>query len=86
MKKDLRELFKKLYPKKRLLAIQLNGFSHKVFYDDGNRSSGVQVDEYSAYTTCGRETSQVAELLSNIPHHAYQGNPKEILYLTPDQR
>lgn len=86
MKKELKELFKKLYPKKRLLAIQLNGFTHKVFYDNGRGTVGIQIEEYSQYVTCERETSQTKELLGNISHLAYKGDPLEIIYLAPDQR
>lgn len=86
MKKELKVLFKEIYPEKRLLAIQLNGFSHKVFYDDGKRSSAVQVDEYSAYTLCERQAVNVLNLLGSIPHYPYKGDPKEIVYISPDQR
>ena len=32
------ESFKKLFPDKRLLAIQLDGFSHRIVYDDVPRA------------------------------------------------
>ena len=34
MKKEFRERWNRLFPDKRLLAVQLNGFTHTIFYDE----------------------------------------------------
>lgn len=86
MKKTLLERFKTLYPKKRLLAIQLNGFSHKVFYDDGKAGSTFKVEEHSGYHLIGEVGSKVTKLLGSIPHYPYQNNPEEIIYVKPNER
>ena len=83
--------FKDLFPESRLLAIQLNGFSHKAYFDNGNKQSGIQSYEYSNYlsnceikdlTTNGK----FKELFSGFSHYSYQNNAVEIVYITPDKR
>lgn len=86
MKKELLERFNGLYPKSRLLAIQLNGFSHKVFYDNGKAGSTIKVEEHSGYHLIGDVGSKVSKLLGSIAHYSYQGNPEEIIYVKPDER
>ena len=75
----------------RLLAIQLNGFSHKVFYDRGSSSDVVEVAEWSAYansteTSTFRNYKIAAAVVADIPHYCYQGAPLEIVYTKPTDR
>ena len=85
MKKGLKENFLKIYGEGcRLLCIQLNGFTHRVFYNTG-KGTAVRVEETSS---CAPElfskNSKAAKLLGDIPHHEYQGSPKEIVYVMPE--
>jgi hypothetical protein len=80
---ELKKKFAEKFPTFRLLAIQLNGFSHKVFYDLGSHYSPVSVLEWSAYTD-GKGALQ--ELFDGFPHLSYQGNPIEYVYVRPEKR
>jgi hypothetical protein len=90
MKKEIKKIFKDIYKDKRLLAIQLNGFSHKVFYDNGSHESNVFIEEHSSYLSeCernGRFTIQAKTLFQKFPHYMYQGNAKEIVFIKPNER
>lgn len=86
MKKEILERFNNLYEGKRLLAVQLNGFSHKVFYDNGNANGSVTVEEFSPWTKMERQTKQSEMLLGSFSTYAYKGDPKEIIYITPEAR
>lgn len=87
MKKELLERFKNLYPGKRLLAVQLNGFSHKVFYDGGSSDASITVEEFSPWTSnFDRQTKQSELLLGSFSTYTYKGNPKEIVYIGPEER
>lgn len=86
IKKEIQENFNKLYKSKRLLAVQLNGFSHKVFYDNGTKDSKVIVEEYSPWTKMERHTDNTKKLLQWYSTHTYKGNPKEIIYVEPKER
>lgn len=90
LKKEISKRFKKEYEQEglRLLAVQLNGFSHKVFFDNGDNSSKVSVAEYSAYASeheaRGYRFYEMGKLLlGDIAHYEYQDNPKEIIYIMP---
>lgn len=77
--------------KLRLLAIQLNGFSHKVFFDRGSKSTPVEVAEYSGYTSEAEKRSYrnidiARTMLSDISHRNYQNNAQEIIYFLPEDR
>jgi len=48
MKKEMLAKFKELYKGKRLLAVQLNGFNHTIFYDNGKTDSEIDIERYSA--------------------------------------
>ncbi len=83
--------FKDLFPESRLLAIQLNGFSHKAFYDSGNRESRIQSYEFSNYlSACEIDNidlnNKFKELFSGFPNFSYQNNALEIVYILPNQR
>ena len=86
MKAKLKKAFKLAYPEKRLLAIQLNGFSHKVFYDSGTKDSCVKCDEYSGCMPEGRWSGGASLLFAGIGHNQYQGNAQEIVYVLPERR
>lgn len=88
MKQELLKKFKKDFQGKRLLAIQLNGFSHKAFYDDGTKNSNIQVFEYSGYMSSWERSKDdnTRDLFKGIGHHKYQHNPKEIIYVHPSER
>lgn len=90
MKNEMEKLFKELYEGKRILAIQLNGFSHKVFYDSGTTNSDVIIEEHSGYLSeyerTGRFTPKVQKLFDGIGHLSYQNNPVEIVYVNPEDR
>lgn len=86
IKKEIQENFNKLYKSKRLLAVQLNGFSHKVFYDNGTKDSVIIVDEYSPWTKMQRQTDNAKSLLQWYSTYEYKRNPKEIIYINKEER
>jgi hypothetical protein len=93
IKKDLKERFESLemFRNKRLLAIQLNGFSHSVFYDSGKTDSQVEIENYSGYTSQGIDSgfdnnNKLKDLFSGLPNYAFQNNAKEIVYIAPNKR
>ena len=86
MKAKLKKVFKKAYPTKRLLAIQLNGFSHKVFYDAGTKESPVKCDEFSGCMPEGNWSCGASQLFAGVGHNQYQCNAQEIVYTLPKER
>lgn len=87
MKEKVLQAFKNIYKDKRLLAVQLNGFNHSIFYDSGDAESEVQVDRYSLYTKMGTEDAQrFFKDLSLDHHHNFKHEPKEFLFLRPEER
>jgi hypothetical protein len=87
MKTKLKKRFKEIYGKElRLLAVQLDGFSHRVVYDNGEADSNVNFDEFSGCMTEGNWSSKSVGFFKDIGHSAYQGNPTEYIYLEPNQR
>lgn len=84
-KKLFLEVFNKAYPKKRLLAIHLNGFSHSVLFDDGKKDSKIISAHYSSYTD-KYKNHPLEELFGNVGHYFYQNNPQEIIYVFPEER
>lgn len=77
----LEQRFNQLYAGKRLLGIQLNGFSHKVFYDNGSNENPIEIETYSAYMPESNPTKQIVLLFNGIPHHEYQGDPIVYVYI-----
>jgi len=79
--------FKKALPDKRLLAVRLNGFSHSIWYDNGNAESEVEQLWFSA---CAPESShntpESKRLLGKYPHYCYQGDPFSHVWIMPDGR
>lgn len=90
MKKEMRKAFQELYPEHRILAVQLNGFSHKVYFDAGSKDTPVQVEYYSphlsTYERGKLDTNRAKALLEVYPTYEYQGNAKEIVFLNPEER
>jgi len=86
IKKEIQENFNKIYKSKRLLAVQLNGFSHKVFYDKGLKDSDVIIEEYSPWAKMQRHTDNAKSLLQWYSTYDYKRNPKEIVYINPKER
>ena len=85
MKQELEKKFLEIYGNGcRLLCIQLNGFTHRVFYNTG-KGTEVVLEETSSYAPeLFSKNTKAHKLLGDIPHHEYQGSPKEIVYVTPE--
>lgn len=84
LKQFLQEQFDQVFGEKyRLLAVQLDGFSHAVIYDEGTKDSPIHRKSSSAYTIIDE---QAFEMLGQIPHYKYQNNAQEIIYITPLNR
>lgn len=86
LKKTLKQRFKELYPGKRLLAIQLNGFSHRVFFDSKTSASNIECQDYSGCMPEGHWPASAILLFEGIGHAGYQNNAKELLYILPNER
>lgn len=95
MKKEFEKLFYELFDGYRLLAIQLNGFSHSAIVDKGNSSSRIERWEYTnymgnaekkAYGTDMNRDEKLSILFSGFNHLSYQHNAKEIVYINPNER
>lgn len=85
-KQELQARFKELYPSKRLLAIQLNGFNHTVFFDGGHESDPVTVERYSPYSEVSSQSKQSKALFEGYPTYTYQNNAVEYVYILPEER
>jgi hypothetical protein len=85
-KEILKERFEKFYPGKRLLAIQLNGFNHSIFYDNGSSSDEIEIARYSNFAPEIKELTPLGEMFEGYPNGNYQGNAVEHLYVKPDER
>jgi hypothetical protein len=86
MKTKLKSRFKRLYPGKRLLAVQLDGFSHAVVFDSGSRTGAVERDLFSHCMPEGNWTAQASQFFADIGNAGYQNSPKEIIYILPENR
>ena len=86
LKERLQQRFEELYPDKRLLAIQLNGFSHAAFFDNGNTDDEIEIVRYSAYAPEQPVLQKGKKMFEHIPHYTYQGNAIEIIYIMPGER
>lgn len=94
MKKEFKERWNKLFPNKRLLAVQLNGFTHSIFYDEKSPrakvvkgeckqlvySGGMSNAEARGY---GMNEDKVVEFFAGYPNYQYQNNAIEIVYVMP---
>ena len=84
-KTELKRLFKnrftELYPDKRLLAIQLDGFTHRVFYND-HKNGVIKVLTYSTYTVFDPANNEKLEaLFDGFPHYIYKHNSIGLIYV-----
>ena len=91
MKQEFAKRFKKEFPKLRLLAVQLNGFSHRVVCDDNKASTKPLFLEYSGYLSKSEvgdvETyAKLKRIFEGVGHTSYQGNAQEIVYVLPHER
>jgi hypothetical protein len=91
MKREFAKRFKKEFPKLRLLAVQLNGFSHRVICDDKKASTKPLYLEYSGYLSSSEISDKdlndkLSRIFLGVSHHAYQGNAQEIVYVQPHER
>jgi len=93
--------FQEFFPRKRLLALQLDGFSHHVIYDDIPKTPKAHSIEVSFYMSESEELSHcmgdenrylqkaARGFLTAIgfnSHISFQGNPTEIIYVNPEDR
>lgn len=85
-KEQLKEKFHELYDNKRLLAIQLDGFNHRVFFDNGVKNSKVEIERHTNYAPEQNKWPRATELLSSIPHYEHQNNAVEYIYVLPENR
>jgi len=96
MKKEFRERWKRLFPNKRLLAVQLNGFTHSIFYDEQKPRAKVKRElvRHLVYSDCvsqaeaksyGMNDDNVVEFFAGFHNYQYQNNVIEIVYVMPDQ-
>jgi hypothetical protein len=95
MKKEFEKRFYELFNGYRLLAIQLNGFSHSAIVDKGDSSSRIErweftnymgYDEKKAYGKNMNHDKKLSILFDGFGHLSYQHNAKEIIYLNPNER
>lgn len=86
-KENIVKEFKKIYKGKRLLAIRLDGFSHKVFYDNGTFSSDITSDGYSLYTDFENEkANSFFPAIGYNHHYSFKHAPEEIVFVYPTDR
>jgi len=87
-KQELEKRFNELYPGKRLLQINLNGFKHSIWYDDGSRNSEVQQEISSNYLAVGEFSMypKAMKLFEGYPNSQYQNNDETLNYIKPEER
>ena len=85
LKTIIKERFNKQYPHMRLLAVQLNGFTHTIFMDNGDGASSVEALRISNYTTF-EDDETVRAIFEGIPNYTYQNKPVEYVYIKPNER
>lgn len=89
-----KERFERLYEGKRLLAVQLDGFTHRVIYDDfkGNEKPIRDKIQTEVFSGCmgneearsyGMNSDRVIEFFEGYPNYKYQNNAQEIVYVMP---
>lgn len=85
-KLQLKKRFKMLYPGKRLLAVQLDGFSHALIYDNGKKEDKITKEVFSH---CMPElvcSNQAKAFFQDIGNSQYQNNTQEFCYILPNKR
>jgi hypothetical protein len=90
---DLKDRFTDLFKNKRLLAIQLNGFTHKVFFDNGKKTDKIESLMFSAYlSTCEYneadriQLENLKKLFKGFANYQYQNKATELVWIDPRQR
>jgi len=78
--------FKTIFPKKRLLAVKLDGFTHSVWFDGGNAETAVEQEVFSGCMPEGKWSANAQLLLGKYPHHRYQCDPYRYVWIKPDDR
>ena len=92
LKEMFKERFEKLYKGNRLLAIQLDGFTHAVVFDNGKSGSQVHKEAYSSFVgkeeakMYGLNNDRTSELFKGVSNSTYQNNATEIVYVLPNER
>ena len=87
LKARLQARFKKVYPKGlRLLAVQLDGFTHSVIFDRGSRQSAVVRDSFSHCMPEGNWSKESKEFFKDIPNYIYQNDAQEYIFILPENR
>lgn len=81
LKSRFNEVFK---GNERLLAIQLDGFSHRLLYDFGDKTSQIMGESFSHYTS--KQTHKLYKIFEGIEHSTYKHNAKELIYIQPSER
>ena len=93
--------FQRKFPGKRLLALQLDGFSHGIVYDDVPKTKKAHFAEASfccsesewlGYCRSDEERA-IAKAARDFfieigfaSHIRYQNNPLELIYVSPEER
>ena len=96
-KEELKKRFNEYFKGYRLLAIQLDGFTHRVIFDCGSAKSEVIGLNFSncmgknEFLTYNKNISDkvyydLVNLFEGFPHFSYQNNAKEFVYIRPEER
>lgn len=93
MKQELKERFERLFKDCHLYCVQLNGFSHTIFYKD--KDGKKHIAKYSGYaSSCEYEKETLYEdgvyrsycedktkvFFMGYPNYQYQNNAKELIF------
>ena len=85
-KADFQKKFIEVYPKGcRLLAVQLDGFSHAVVFDKG-KGSEISFDRFSECMPEGNWSSNAMRFFKGIGHAQFQNNAQELIFVLPKKR
>lgn len=80
---EMLERFHLVYDKKRLLAVQFDGLTHRVVFDDGNQDSEIKMHAFSHYAPEIEWDQEASQMFYDIPH---THEATEIVYVRPDER
>ena len=76
------------YDDLRLLAVQLDGFTHRVIFDFG-KNTKIHSLSYSVYITLYPSlelTDALSTFFEGYGHLCYKHNAREIVYISPERR
>lgn len=86
-KNDMKKVFKELYQGKRLLAVQLNGFHHTIYFDNGKTDDKIDYEYYSLYTDMKSDKAKEFFKRLKLDYHInFKHDPKEFIFVSPNQR